>query len=55
MKNTKNVFPDLSRSYAGAMEEMPVVLDGQKVLFDKKVSLMPVELKKNEQKHRTST
>lgn len=45
MKN-ENKFPDLSEQHAVAMEEQPVLLDGQKVLFDKKVTLMPVELKK---------
>jgi len=48
MKN-ENKFPDLSQQHAVAMEEQPVLLDGQKVLSDKKVTLMPVELeKKNE-------
>ena len=41
-------FPDLSRPYPGALDASTVKLDGQKVLFDKKVSLMPVALKKEE-------
>jgi len=46
---SKNKFPDLSQQHAVAMEDAPVLLDGQRVLFDKKITLMPVELeKKNE-------
>jgi hypothetical protein len=41
-------FPVLSQSYAGALEENPIQLNGQKVLFDKQVTLLPVELKKGD-------
>lgn len=40
------VFPDLSQQHAAAFSEQPVKLNGQKVLFDKKVTLMPVALEK---------
>lgn len=42
---SQNIFPDLTQSYTGALEDKPVLLDGRKVLFDKKVALLPVELK----------
>jgi hypothetical protein len=41
---SQTIFPDLT--YAASLSGQPVVLDGQKVLFDKKVTLMPVELEK---------
>ena len=41
-------FPDLSRQLSGAMEESPVILNGQKVLFDTKITLMPVEIQKSD-------
>lgn len=44
--NQSHLFPDLTMSYAAALEEKPILLDGQKVLFDKKVTLMPVALEK---------
>lgn len=40
----QTIFPDLSRQHTTALENQPVVLNGQKVLFDKKVTLMPVEM-----------
>ena len=46
--NRPSRFPDLSREHATAMEASDVKLDGQKVLFDKKVSLMPVAIKKED-------
>lgn len=49
--NRTSRFPDLSRPHAAAMETADVKLDGQKVLFDKKVSLMPVSLQKEEPDH----
>lgn len=48
MKQTTTKFPILSQSYAGALEENPVHLNGQKVLFDKQVTLLPTELKKGD-------
>ncbi len=48
---SNNIFPDLSRYQSTSLEEQPVLLDGQKVLFDKKVTLMPVALDKQSQKH----
>ena len=52
--NTENIFPDLSVHQA--LETSPIKLAGQKILFDKKVALMPVELEKknllNEPKNR---
>ncbi len=44
--NDQYQFPDLSHTYTVALEDDPVLLDGQRVLFDKKVTLMPVELEK---------
>lgn len=43
-------FPDLSNqsAYSASLEENPIKIDGQKVLFDKKVTLLPVELKKED-------
>lgn len=46
--NRTSRFPDLSHEHATAMEASDVKLDGQKVLFDKKVSLMPVAIKKED-------
>ncbi|MEM6697335.1 MAG: hypothetical protein AAF806_07705 [Bacteroidota bacterium] len=46
-----HIFPDLSQRHSSAMEDKPVLLDGQKVLFDKKVTLMPVELEKKTEKN----
>ena len=46
--NRTTRFPDLSHEHATAMEASDVKLDGQKVLFDKKVSLMPVAIKKED-------
>ena len=46
MDNQK-VFP-LNVMAESMDEDTKVILDGQKVLFDKKVSLLPVEIKKNE-------
>lgn len=48
MHNLKRIFPDMSDAYAFAAESAEIKINGQKVLFDKKVSLMPVELKKKE-------
>jgi hypothetical protein len=47
--HTATKFPDLT--YAAALSETPVLLDGQKVVFDKKVILMPVELEKKPDTH----
>ena len=46
--NHSSKFPDLSKVYPGALEAKSIELNGQTVLFDKKVTLMPVEIKKNE-------
>lgn len=37
-------FPDLSGEYLESLAESTIELNGHKVLFDKKVSLMPVKL-----------
>ena len=47
--NNQTVFPDLSQQHTTAMEAKAILLDGQKVLFDKKVMLMPTELEKKKQ------
>lgn len=51
MKYAATKFPDLSQSYSGALDDNPVLLNGQKVLFDKKVALLPVALKKKPKDH----
>ncbi len=38
----QTLFPDLT--YSASLDSQPVQLDGQKVLFDKKVTLMPADL-----------
>jgi hypothetical protein len=43
MKQT--VFPNLS-DMAAALDAEPVLLDGMKVIFDKKAGLVPVEMEK---------
>ena len=49
-------FPTISQEYAGMMSDDPVKLDGQKVLFDKKVVLLPVELETtNDETNGTNT
>jgi hypothetical protein len=48
MRQPTTQFPVLSQSYAGALEANPVHLNGQKVLFDKPVTLLPTELKKRD-------
>ena len=37
-------FPDLASEFSGALADEPVLLDGMKVLFDRKVGLYPVNL-----------
>jgi hypothetical protein len=44
--NNQNIFP--VQAFAGSMSESSVSLEGQKVVFDKKVSLLPVDIKKQE-------
>lgn len=44
----QTIFPDLTGEHASAMAKKSILLNGQKVLFDKKVLLMPVELQKLE-------
>ena len=48
---TQSKFPDLSKQHSTALEKSEVKLDGQKVLFDKKVMLMPIELEKKTHKN----
>ncbi len=43
-------FPHSSESHALSMEAESVKLDGQRVLFDKKVALLPVPLEKAEER-----
>ena len=43
----QTLFPDLT--YSASLESSPVQLDGQKVLFDKKVTLMPADLETTKQ------
>jgi|GEM_PF-3062971 len=52
MMNKNTEFPDLSNEYAEATINSPLKLDGKVVLFDKKVTLMPVELKKKPENER---
>ena len=42
--NPNLVIPDLSEGFAVAESERPVFLDGMKILLDRKVPLVPVEL-----------
>ena len=42
----KNKFPDLSAATSTALADKTVQLNGQKVIFDKKVTLMPVKVDK---------
>lgn len=44
-------FPDLSEQHIEALTEKTIKLDGQKVLFDKKVRLMPIALEKKKNKN----
>jgi hypothetical protein len=41
----QTVFPHLG-DMAAALETSPVLLDGMKVVFDKKAGLVPVEMEK---------
>jgi len=41
-------FPDLSHEFPVALEKKSIEFNGQVVLFDKKVGLMPVKLEKKE-------
>lgn len=42
----QNKFPDLSTASSTALAKKTVQLNGQKVVFDKKVTLMPVTVEK---------
>jgi len=42
--NTQNIFP--AQSLSEASGEPAIKLEGQKVVFDKKVSLLPVDVRK---------
>ena len=49
MKRYAQKFPDLQKAQATTEAMASVQINGQKVLFDKKVTLLPIELKrKNE-------
>ena len=39
-------FPDLSQMSSTTLELESILVNGQKLLFDKKVKLMPVEIEK---------
>lgn len=41
-------LPDLSRMSSTTLELETILVNGQKLLFDKKVKLMPVELEKKQ-------
>ncbi|HEX8433348.1 MAG TPA: hypothetical protein VF625_18810 [Longimicrobium sp.] len=41
----QRVFPILPAGLARALEEEPVLIDGQAVTFDQKVTLVPAELR----------
>ncbi|WP_346882217.1 hypothetical protein [uncultured Algibacter sp.] len=43
----ENTLPDLSKMSSTTLEIEAVYIDGQKILFDKKVRLMPVILEEN--------
>ncbi|MEL6865623.1 MAG: hypothetical protein AAFP19_14445 [Bacteroidota bacterium] len=47
----QHLFPDLSESTSRAMEEKGILLDGQKVLFDQKVALVPAALESKNKTH----
>ena len=51
--NQSNKFPDLTTALSGALEDQPVLLDGQTVVFDRKVTLMPVMLEKKADTEKT--
>ena len=55
MKQATTQFPVLSQAYAGAFDDNPVHLNGQKVLFDKQVTLLPTELKPQGRPHDSAT
>lgn len=46
----ENKLPDLSQISSKTIELETVLVNGQKLLFDKKVKLMPVELEKQQDK-----
>ena len=43
-----NILPDLSQMSSTSLELESILVNGQKVLFDKKVKLMPVEIEKKQ-------
>ncbi len=47
MQQTK--FPYLESDMSAALEAEPVLLDGMKVVFDKKAGLTPVEVEKKDE------
>jgi hypothetical protein len=44
--NRQNIFP--RQALAEGLSEPSIKLEGQKVVFDKKVSLLPVDIRKDE-------
>jgi hypothetical protein len=44
---TQSIFP--AEAFTESMSEASVKLEGQKVVFDKKVSLLPADIKKQEE------
>lgn len=46
----ENKLPDLSKMSSSTLELDAVFINGQQILFDKKVTLMPVVLEENENK-----
>ena len=48
MMNKQHIFP--SQVLTEGMSEPLIILEGQKVVFDKKVSLLPADIRKVENK-----
>ena len=46
----ENKLPDLSQMSSKTLELETILVNGQKLLFDKKVKLMPVEIEKQQDK-----
>ena len=46
----ENKLPDLSQMSSKTLEIETILINGQKLLFDRKVILMPVEIEKQQNK-----
>ncbi|MFZ6012344.1 MAG: hypothetical protein ACOYXT_18520 [Bacteroidota bacterium] len=51
----KTIFPYYESEMSAALEADPVLLDGMKVIFDKKTGLVPVEVEKKEPRNGTKS